>query len=91
MESYGWPLLTLVLMYGSYWLGKIHGFMDGEDEGFLMGVEQSRAPITRSILKWIRADRDINISDPEIEAIIKHLEVDVDLQNGKQRKINYYE
>lgn len=74
--DYVWPISTVVLMFISYWVGKIHGFVHGEDEGFNEGIKQGTPVVATAILRWVRQEKDIHISDPEIKEIIDNINVE---------------
>lgn len=73
--DFGWPIATTLLMFLSFWMGKLVGFYQGEDEGFNVGVEQSTPVVATAVLRWVRQEKDIHISDPEIKEIIKNINV----------------
>ena len=75
MMEYAWPILTCFLMFVCFWIGRLNGFVHGEDEGFQAGVDQTTPVITKVILEWVRVHKDVQISDPEIQDIIANTTV----------------
>ncbi len=76
MELFGWPLITTGLMFFSFWVGKIQGFADGNEVGFEEGINAASPAIATAILRWVRQEKDIHISDPEIKEIIDNINVE---------------
>lgn len=77
-----WPLVTCFLMFVSFWIGRLNGFVHGEDEGFKAGVEQTSPVITKAILEWVRIHKDVQVSDPEIRDVIASTVVEWDNSKG---------
>lgn len=82
--DYGWPLLTCFLMFVSFWVGKVIGFVHGQDAGYKEGVEQTTPLIVTAVLGWVRQNKDVHISDPEIRDIIKNTMVEWNNKDGKR-------
>jgi len=76
--QYSWPLFTLFLMFVSFWYGKVVGFVHGEDEGFQEGVLRTAEVVTTVILRWTRDHKDVEITDLEIEEVVKGINITMD-------------
>jgi len=73
--QYAWPLFTLFLMFVSFWYGKVVGFIHGEDEGFQEGIIRTSTVVTTVILRWVRENKDVEISDFEISKIVDGINI----------------
>jgi len=82
MEYYAWPLVTTVLMFASYWIGKITSFADGFDEGHDEGCQNGSVATAKVVLEYMRSTYDINISDFEIKEIVDGISITEVEQKG---------
>lgn len=73
--QWGWPALTCILMFGSFWVGKVTSFADGFDEGRFEGVQQGSKVVTKVVIEFMRDEYELTISDYEIKEIVDGLTV----------------
>jgi len=72
---WGWPVVTTVLMFGSFWYGKIQGFVDGEDEGRDVGIDLGSKATARVVMQYMREKYELTISDVEIEEVVDGINI----------------
>jgi len=73
--QWGWPVVTTVLMFCSFWYGKIVGFVDGEDEGRDEGIDLASKATARVVMQYMREKYELTISDPEIEEVVDGISI----------------
>ena len=64
-----WPLITLFLMFGSFWFGLLRGWMRGIDAG----IAEGSAIAVKETLEWCRSKFDIHITDYDINTAVEYL------------------
>lgn len=72
---WGWPVVTTVLMFCSFWYGKIQGFVDGEDEGRDVGIDLGSKATARVVMQYMREKYELTISDVEIEEVVDGINI----------------
>ena len=76
MENYIWPLVTTLLMFVSYWIGKITSFADGFDQGHEEGIMVGSKATAKVVMEFMREKHDLKVSDPEIRNVIDNISID---------------
>ena len=77
MDDIVWPMATTGLMLLSFWFGKFKGFADGWGVGYDEGADAVGPAVARAVLRWVRIDKDINLSDPEIDEVVANINIDI--------------
>lgn len=72
---WGWPVVTTLLMFASYWVAKVTGFADGYDEGRYIGIEEGSKATAKVVMEYMRDNFDVKITDPEIGHIIESIHI----------------
>jgi hypothetical protein len=72
---WGWPIVTTVLMFCSFWFGKIQGFVDGEEEGRDEGIDLGSKATARVVMQYMREKYELTMSDVEIEEVVDGINI----------------
>jgi hypothetical protein len=72
---WGWPVTTTILMFVTYWVGRVMSFADGFDEGRSEGIEVGSKTTARVVMKYLRDEHNAEITNQEIESIIDGIQI----------------
>jgi hypothetical protein len=72
-----WPLCTTILMFLSFWIGRFFGFKDGWGVGYDEGAAATVPVVAKAVLNWVRIDKDVNLSDPEITEVCQNITLEI--------------